>query len=86
MSARILLIATVATFGIAVSAPANATVVGPQSTFQKSAGPLDLVHKARRICQQVFRCGTVGQGCWWEQKCHVTADYPPENGERRDRR
>ncbi|MEW6453678.1 MAG: hypothetical protein AB1490_23750 [Pseudomonadota bacterium] len=89
MRTRILVIAAVAMFGIGSAiggGTAKATVAGPHSTLQEQTRPLDFVHKARRICERVFRCGEMGQGCWWEQKCHVTPDYPPENGDGRDRR
>lgn len=85
MSTRRFIITAVATLaigGTAMIATAQAGMVGPATAVQSTAQSLNLIEKTRRICRQVLRCPRFLQ-CRWEQQCYITADYPPEHGQRR---
>ena len=84
MSKRLLILTTGLVLGLAVET-AQATVVAPAGATQRAARSLNFTEQARRICQKVFRCGEIKQGCWWEERCTITPDYPPEHGEQRQR-
>jgi hypothetical protein len=74
--------ATLAISAVALSETAQAGVAGPARVMHRSSQALDMTEQARRICRPVFRCGKFPRGCWWEQSCYVTRDYPPEHGRR----
>ena len=66
----------------AINDTAQAAVAGPAGAIRSSAQSLNSAEQVRRVCRPVFQCGKFPQGCRWQQKCHVTGDYPPEHGRR----
>ena len=83
MNIRIFVITAAATLAIGSAAmTAQAGVVGPAPAMQSTAQSISPVEKTRRICRQVMRCPRFLQ-CHWERQCYITADYPPEHGQRR---
>ena len=86
MGKRLLILTAALALGsAAIAETAQATVVAPAGATQRAAQSLDLTQQVVRICKQVFRCGEMKRGCWWEQQCSITPDYPPENGDQRRR-
>jgi hypothetical protein len=78
-----LLLATAAALviGAAITATAQAGVAGPTSTMQNASQSIDMIDKVRRICRTRLSCERFP--CRLVQQCYVTADYPPEHGQRR---
>ena len=85
MGKRLLILTAALAIGSAAITETAQATVAPAGATQRAAQSLDLTHQARRICKQVFRCGEMKRGCWWEQQCTLTPDYPPENGDQRRR-
>lgn len=86
MSTRHLMIAAIATLVISnatVIETAQAFVVAPAGTVQRSAQSLNMTQPIRRVCQMQYVCPRGPTSCHLENVCRVTADYPPENRDRR---
>ena len=76
-------IATLAISSATMTGTAQAFVAGPAGAVQRSAQSLDMTQRVRRVCSLERRCTSNWTSCHWERVCRVTADYPPENGNRR---
>lgn len=85
MRTRLLMIAaaTLALSNVALTETAQAFVTGSATTLQRSSQSLNMTQQVRRVCSFERVCGQSLTSCHWERVCRVTADYPPENGDRR---
>ena len=76
-------IATVAISNAVMIEIAQAFVVAPTGSVQRSAQSLNMTQPVRRVCKMEYVCPRGPTSCHLENVCHVTADYPPENGGQR---